>query len=80
MNKSEYAINEAIERAKRGLAELKGIKSQVDNCKGIASTKKAMEDEQQKKETSQTNKEVILMMGSIRLDETEHMKAGTSTN
>ena len=63
MNKSECSINKARERAERGLAELKEMKSQVDNCKGIASTKKAMEDEQQEKETSQSDKEEIFNDG-----------------
>ena len=71
MDKSEYAINEAIEGAKRGLAELKEMKNQV---------KKAVEDEQQEKEISQSDKEVISIMGLISLDEAEHMEAGTSKN
>ena len=80
MDKSKQAINKAIEGDKRGLAQLKEIKSQVDNYKSIASTKKAVEDEQQEKEISQSDKEVISMMGSISLDKVEHMEASTSKN
>ena len=42
MDKSGYVIHEAIEGAKRGLAELKEIVGHVDNYKSIASTKKAI--------------------------------------
>ena len=44
MDKARYVIDQAIEGAKRGLAELKEVKSQVDNYKSIASTKKAIKD------------------------------------
>ena len=42
--------------------------------------KKAVEDEQQVKEFSQSNKEVMPMMGSISLDKAKHMEAGTNKN
>ena len=44
MDEAGYVIDQAIEGAKRGLAKLKEVKSQVDNYKSIASTKKAIKN------------------------------------
>ena len=44
MDKIGYIISNAIEGAKRGLNKLKELKSQVDNYKSIAGTKKAIKD------------------------------------
>ena len=74
MDKSGYAINEAIEGAERGLAELKELKSHVDNYKSIAGPKKAVVDEQQENEISQSDKKVISMMDKVKLMETSTSK------
>ena len=44
MDKARYVIDQAIEGSKRGIAKLKEVRSQVDNYKSIASTKKAIKD------------------------------------
>ena len=44
MNEAGYVIDQAIEGSKRGIAELKEVRSQVDNYKSIVNTKKAIKD------------------------------------
>ena len=44
MDKTGYIISNDIERAKRGLTELKELKRQVDNYNSIVGTKKAIKD------------------------------------
>ena len=44
MDENGYIISDTIEGAKRGLTELKELKSQVDNYKSIAGTKKAIKE------------------------------------
>ena len=44
MDEAGYVIDQAIEGSKRGIAELKKVRNQVDHYKSIVNTKKAIKD------------------------------------